>query len=80
MEAGVRDPCGSKDAGVSVLETIGMITCVMGCFDCLELDAGDKRIECLWVRIIRKDKTTDSTVRVYYRPSNQDEESRGNIL
>lgn len=52
-----------------------MVTCVRGCFDCLELDAGDKRIECLWARIIRKDKITDSTVRVYYRPSSQDEEA-----
>lgn len=72
MEAGVGDTCDSKDTGVSVLETIGTVTCVSGYLDCLELDVGDKRVECLWARIIRKDKMT---VRVYYRPSNQDEEA-----
>lgn len=57
MEAGLGDPCGSKDTGVSVLGTIGTVTFVKGCFDCLQFDVGGKRVECLWVRIIRKDET-----------------------
>lgn len=44
VEAGVGDPCGSKDTGFSVLETMGTVICVRGCFDCLELDVGDKSV------------------------------------
>ncbi|GAB0178841.1 hypothetical protein GRJ2_000349400 [Grus japonensis] len=47
---------------------------VRECFDCLELDDGDDRIECLWVRIRGKANKADM-VGVCYRPPNQDEET-----
>jgi len=45
------------------------------CFDHLELDDGDNRIECLWGRIMEKANKVDIVVRVCYRPPNQDEEA-----
>ncbi|GAB0209357.1 maestro heat-like repeat-containing protein family member 7 [Grus japonensis] len=43
---------------------------VRECFDCLELDDGDERVECLWVRIRGKANKTDTMVGVCYRPLN----------
>ncbi|PKU31497.1 mitochondrial fission process protein 1 [Limosa lapponica baueri] len=43
-------------------------------FDCLELDDGDERVECLWVRIREKAKA-DTMVGAGYRPPTQDEEA-----
>ncbi|GAB0203473.1 hypothetical protein GRJ2_002812900 [Grus japonensis] len=60
-----RDRQGRRGGGVAL--------CV-GCFDCLELDDGDDRVECLWVRIRGKANKADK-VGVCYRPPNQDEEA-----
>ncbi|KAK4828839.1 hypothetical protein QYF61_000896 [Mycteria americana] len=43
--------------------------------DSLELDDGDDRVECLWVRIRGKANKADIVVGVCYRPPNQDEET-----
>ncbi|KAK4828578.1 hypothetical protein QYF61_027668 [Mycteria americana] len=48
---------------------------VRECLDRLELDDGDDRVECLWVRIRRKANKADIVVGVCYRPPNQDEET-----
>lgn len=46
----------------------------MGFFDCLELDEGDDRVECLGLRIRGKAKA-DTLVGVCYRTLNQVEEA-----
>ncbi|KAK4806160.1 hypothetical protein QYF61_001083 [Mycteria americana] len=43
--------------------------------DSLELNDGDDRVECLWVRIRGKANKADIVVGVCYRPPNQDEET-----
>ncbi|KAK4822638.1 hypothetical protein QYF61_018590 [Mycteria americana] len=48
---------------------------VRECFGCLELNDGDDRVECLWVRIRGKASKADIMVGVCYRPANQDEEA-----
>ena len=48
---------------------------VRECFDCLELNDGDDRVQCLWVRIRGKANKADTVVGVCYRPPNQDEEA-----
>ncbi|KAK4811015.1 hypothetical protein QYF61_015719 [Mycteria americana] len=45
------------------------------CLDSLEIDDGDDRVECLWVRIRGKANKADIVVGVCYRPPNQDEET-----
>ncbi|KAK4820464.1 hypothetical protein QYF61_027746, partial [Mycteria americana] len=47
----------------------------MECFNCLELDDGDDRVECLWVRMRGKANKADILLGVCYRPPNQDEEA-----
>jgi len=44
------------------------------CFDCLELDDGDERVECLWIRIKGKANEADIMVGICYKPLNGDEE------
>ncbi|GAB0184113.1 hypothetical protein GRJ2_000876600 [Grus japonensis] len=48
---------------------------VRECFECLELNDGDNRVECLWVRIRGKANKADIMVGVCYRPPNQGEEA-----
>ena len=62
-----RDRQGRRDSGVALY--------VRECFHCLELNDGDNRVECLWVRIRGKANKADIMVRVCYRPPNQDEEA-----
>ena len=62
-----RDRQGRRGGGVALY--------VRECFDCLELDDGDDRVECLWVRIRGKANKADIMVGVCYRPPNQDEEA-----
>ncbi|KAK4830597.1 hypothetical protein QYF61_012023 [Mycteria americana] len=57
----------SKGSGVALY--------VRECLDSLELDDGDDRVECLWVRIRGKANNADIVVGVCYRPPNQDEET-----
>ncbi|KAF1425232.1 hypothetical protein FQV24_0000448, partial [Spheniscus mendiculus] len=64
-----RDRQGRRGGGVALY--------VRDCFDCLELDDGDNRVECLWVRIREKANKADIMVGVCYRPPNQDEETDG---
>ena len=40
----------------------------------MEINDGDDRVECLWVRIKVKANKTDIIVGICYRPPNQDEE------
>ncbi|GAB0209581.1 hypothetical protein GRJ2_003423800 [Grus japonensis] len=61
-----RDRQGRRGSGVALY--------VKECFDCLELNDGDDRVECLWVRIKGKANKADM-VGVCYRPLNQDEEA-----
>ena len=48
---------------------------VRECLDSLELNDGDDRVECLWVRIRGKANKADIVVGVCYRPRNQDDEA-----
>ncbi|KAK4813002.1 hypothetical protein QYF61_004178 [Mycteria americana] len=60
-----RDRRGRRGGGVALY--------VRECLDSLELDDGDDRVECLWVRIRGKANKADIVVGVCYRPPNQDE-------
>ncbi|KAK4825246.1 hypothetical protein QYF61_025645, partial [Mycteria americana] len=62
-----RDRRGRRGGGVTLY--------VRECLDSLELDDGDDRVECLWVRIRGKANKADIVVGVCYRPPNQDEET-----
>ncbi|KAK4810673.1 hypothetical protein QYF61_007473 [Mycteria americana] len=62
-----RDRRGRRGGGVALY--------VRECLDSLELDDGDDRVECLWVRIRGKANKADIVVGVCYRPPNQDEET-----
>ncbi|KAK4829639.1 hypothetical protein QYF61_005850 [Mycteria americana] len=60
-----RDRQGRRGGGVALY--------VRECLDSLELNDGDDRVECLWVRIRGKAKKADIVVGICYRPPNQDE-------
>ncbi|KAK4806205.1 hypothetical protein QYF61_001128 [Mycteria americana] len=62
-----RDRRGRRGGGVALY--------VRESLDSLELDDGDDRVECLWVRIRGKANKADIVVGVCYRPPNQDEEA-----
>ena len=62
-----RDRRGRRGGGVALY--------VRECLDSLELNDGDDRVECLWVRIRGKANKADIVVGVCYRPPNQDEET-----
>ncbi|KAK4810956.1 hypothetical protein QYF61_013364, partial [Mycteria americana] len=62
-----RDRRGRRGGGVALY--------VRECLDSLELDDGDDRVDCLWVRIRGKANKADIVVGVCYRPPNQDEET-----
>ncbi|KAK4817118.1 hypothetical protein QYF61_027981 [Mycteria americana] len=62
-----RDRQGRRGGGVALY--------IRECLDSLELDDGDDRVECLWVRIRGKANKADIVVGVCYRPPNQDEET-----
>ena len=62
-----RDRQGRRGGGVALY--------VRECFDCLELNDGNDKVECLWVRIRGKANKADILVGVCYRPPNQDEET-----
>ncbi|KAK4824553.1 hypothetical protein QYF61_016157 [Mycteria americana] len=51
----------------------GVALYVRECFDCLELNDGDERVECLWVRIRAKANKADTMVGFCYRPPNEDD-------
>ncbi|KAK4812452.1 hypothetical protein QYF61_024853 [Mycteria americana] len=53
----------------------GVALYVRECLDSLELNDGDDRVECLWVRIRGKANKADIVVGVCYSPPNQDEET-----
>ncbi|KAK4829261.1 hypothetical protein QYF61_002653 [Mycteria americana] len=62
-----RDRRGRRGGGVALY--------VRECLDSLELDDGDDRVECLWIRIKGKANKADIVVGVCYRCPNQDEET-----
>ncbi|KAK4827580.1 hypothetical protein QYF61_019482 [Mycteria americana] len=62
-----RDRRGRRGGGVALY--------VRESLDSLELNDGDDRVECLWVRIRGKANKADIVVGVCYRPPNQDEET-----
>ncbi|KAK4813827.1 hypothetical protein QYF61_001831 [Mycteria americana] len=62
-----RDRRGRRGGGVALYVREGL--------DSLELDDGDDRVECLWVRIRGKANKAVIVVGVCYRPPNQDEET-----
>ncbi|KAK4821107.1 hypothetical protein QYF61_013445 [Mycteria americana] len=62
-----RDRRGRRGGGVALY--------IRECLDNLELDDGDNRVECLWVRIRGKANKADIVVGVCYRPPNQDDEA-----
>ena len=53
----------------------GVALYIRECFDCLELNEGNDKVECLWVKIRGKANKADILVGVCYRPPNQDEET-----
>ncbi|KAK4810944.1 hypothetical protein QYF61_013352 [Mycteria americana] len=62
-----RDRRGRRGGGVALY--------IRECLDSLELNDGDDRVECLWVRIRGKANKAGIVVGVCYRPPNQDEET-----
>ncbi|KAK4825626.1 hypothetical protein QYF61_001306 [Mycteria americana] len=62
-----RDRQGRRGGGVALY--------VRECLDCLELNDGDDRVECLWVTIRLKANKADIVVAVCYRLPNQDDEA-----
>ena len=60
-----RERQGKRGGGVALY--------VRECFDCLELNDGDDKVECVWVRISGKANKADTMVGVCYRPPNNDE-------
>ncbi|GAB0206747.1 hypothetical protein GRJ2_003140300 [Grus japonensis] len=62
-----RDRQGRRGGGVALY--------VRECFDCIELDDCDDKVECLWVRMRGKANKADILLGVCYRPPNQDEEA-----
>ncbi|KAK4812337.1 hypothetical protein QYF61_017114 [Mycteria americana] len=62
-----RDTQGTRGGGVALY--------VRECLDSLELDDGDNKVECLWIRIRGKANKADIVVGVCYRPPNQDEKA-----
>lgn len=61
-----RDRLGRRSSGVAL--------CVRVCFDCLDFNDGDNRVECLWVRTRGKVNMTEVVVGLCYRLLKQDEE------
>jgi len=61
-----RDRRGKRGSGVALY--------VRDCFDCIELDNCDDKVECLWVKTKGKANKADVPLGVCYRPPNQDEE------
>jgi len=45
------------------------------CFDCIELNNSDDKVECLWVKMKGKANNSGILLGVYYRSPNQDEET-----
>jgi len=62
-----RDRRGKRGSGVALY--------VRDCFDCIELDDCDDKVECLWVKMRGKANKADILLGVCYRPPNQDEEA-----
>ncbi|KAK4813839.1 hypothetical protein QYF61_001937 [Mycteria americana] len=62
-----RDRRGRRAGGVALY--------VRECLDSLELDDGDDRVECVWLRIRGKANKADIVVGVCYRPPNQDKKT-----
>jgi len=58
---------GKRGDGVSLY--------VRDCFNCIELDDCDDKVECLWVKMRGKANKADILLGVCYRPHNQDEEA-----
>ena len=52
----------------------GVVLYITDCFDCIELDDCDDKVECLCVNLKRKANKADILLRVCYRPAIQDEE------
>jgi len=62
-----RDKRGKRGSGVALY--------VRDCFDCIELDNCDDKVECLWVKTSGKANKADVPLGVCYRPPRQDEEA-----
>ncbi|GAB0208053.1 hypothetical protein GRJ2_003271000 [Grus japonensis] len=62
-----RDRHGRRGGGAALY--------VRECFDCIELDDCDDKVECLWVRMRGKANKADILLGVCYRPPSQDEEA-----
>ena len=61
-----RDRRGKRGGGVALY--------VRDCFDCIEFNDCDDKVECLWVKKRGKANKADILLEIYYRPSNQDED------
>ena len=48
---------------------------VRDCFDCIEVDGCNDKVECLWVKMRGKANKADTLLGVCYGPPNQDEEA-----
>ncbi|PKU29350.1 mitochondrial fission process protein 1 [Limosa lapponica baueri] len=62
-----RDRQGRRGGGVALY--------VRECFDCIELDSSDDKVECLWVRMKGKANKGDFVLGVCYRPPKRDVEA-----
>ncbi|PKU29317.1 mitochondrial fission process protein 1 [Limosa lapponica baueri] len=52
----------------------GVALYIRECFDCVELDSSDDKVECLWIRMKGKANKGDFVLGVCYRPPTQDEQ------
>lgn len=59
--------------GTERKEKLGSPAYVRNSFDCLELNDGDARAECLWERIREKANQVDILVGICHRPPNQNQ-------
>jgi len=59
-----RDRRGKRGGGVALY--------VRDCFDCIEFNDCDDKVECLWVKMRGKTNKADILLGVCYRPPNED--------
>jgi len=65
----------SSSEGIGEERGGGVTLDVRDCFDCIQLNYCDDKVECLWVKMRGKANKADILLGVCYRPPNRDEEA-----